>query len=224
MGRAVIFDMDGLMLDTKLTWKAGEREMLADMGKEYSLEIAKKYQGMRVSGVVAVMIREYALPISQGEAEATLTRKLIDKYDDPNLSLFDGCTELLENLYASKEFAIAIASSSPKLVIEKMAERFKIKKYFDLFVSGEEVADSKPAPDIYLKTAEMLKVNPAACIVLEDAPHGALAGQRAGMKVIAVYNKAFYKPEDFNGVAVMVAGSLRDINSEVVNRLLASHQ
>lgn len=221
MNKAVLFDMDGLMLDTSLTWKEGERELLADYGKEYDLEIAKKYQGMRISGVVEVMIREYKLPISQKEGEMILTQKLVEKYDNPQLSLFDGCKELIENLYASKEFALAIASSSPKVVIEKMANRFGIRSYFDLFVSGEEVENGKPAPDVYLETAEMLNVEPFNCVVLEDAPKGAIAGRDAGMKVIAVYNRNFYNPKDFAGITTTIVGSLKELNSEKINQILA---
>ncbi|OGG69042.1 hypothetical protein A3C20_03540 [Candidatus Kaiserbacteria bacterium RIFCSPHIGHO2_02_FULL_55_25] len=220
MNKAVLFDMDGLMLDTKLTWKEGEREMLANLGKEYNLDIAKKYQGMRVSGVVEVMIREYGLPLSQTEGEKILTQKLVEKYDNPALELFEGCGELVKELAASKEFALAIVSSSPKVVIEKMASRFDIKKYFDLFVSGEEVTNGKPAPDVYLLAAELLRVEPANCVVLEDAPHGALSGHRAGMKVIGVYNKHFYKPEDFDGIVEMISESLTGLSPAVMNEVL----
>jgi HAD superfamily hydrolase (TIGR01509 family) len=220
MNKAVIFDMDGLMLDTKLTWKEGEREMLSDLGKEYDLEIAKKYQGMRVSGVVEVMIRDYNLSISQEQGVKILTEKLVKKYDNPSLALFDGCKDLVESLNRTGEFAIAIASSSPKIVIEKMAKRFGIKIFFDLFVSGEEVENGKPAPDIYLMTAKLLKVLPKDCIVLEDAPHGATAGKKAGMKVIAVYNKVFYEPRDFMEVADLIVDSSEKVNPAVVNKLL----
>jgi len=222
MTKAVLFDMDGLMLNTKLTWKEAEKQMLSDLHKEYDLEIAKKYQGMRVSGVVEVMIREYNLPISQEEGEKILTKKMVDNYDNPKLSLFDGCKELVQNLFESREFAMAIASSSPQVVIEKMARRFGIGEFFDLFISGEEVVNGKPAPDIYLKAAEILKVEPKNCAVLEDAPNGGISGKNAGMKVIAIYNKTFYKPEDFNGIANLIVDSLRDLNTNAINNVLSS--
>ncbi|KKR86786.1 MAG: HAD family hydrolase [Candidatus Curtissbacteria bacterium GW2011_GWA1_41_11] len=212
MDEAVIFDMDGLMLDTKLTWRQAEIELLKDLGKEYDIKIAKRYQGMRVSGVVEVMIREYHLPINQEDGEKLLTDKLVQSYDNPALELLPGCERLVKDLSNSNQFKLAIASSSPKVVIETMTRHFNLSQLFDLLVSGEEVKNGKPAPDVYLKTSDELGIESRNCVVLEDAPNGATAGKKANMKVIAVVNKVFFKPEEFEGIANLIVESLEDLD------------
>ena len=219
MDKAVIFDMDGLMLDTKLTWRQAEIDLLKDLEKKYDIEIAKKYQGMRVSGVVEVMIREYHLPISQKDGEKLLTGKLVQSYDNPSLELLPGCEKLVKNLSKSKQFKLAIASSSPKLVIETMTNHFNLLQYFDLLVSAEEVKSGKPAPDVYLKTANELGIEPGNCVVLEDAPNGAMAGKRANMKVIAVVNKIFFKADNFKDVADLIVSSLEELDTERLSNI-----
>ena len=219
MDKAVIFDMDGLMLDTKLTWRQAEIDLLKDLEKKYDIEIAKKYQGMRVSGVVEVMIREYHLPISQKDGEKLLTDKLVQSYDNPSLKLLPGCEKLVKNLSKSKQFKLAIASSSPKLVIETMTNHFNLLQYFDLLVSAEEVKSGKPAPDVYLKTANELGIEPGNCVVLEDAPNGAMAGKRANMKVIAVVNKIFFKADNFKDVADLIVSSLEELDTERLSNI-----
>ena len=219
MDKAVIFDMDDLMLDTKLTWRQAEIDLLKDLEKKYDIEIAKKYQGMRVSGVVEVMIREYHLPISQKDGEKLLTGKLVQSYDNPSLELLPGCEKLVKNLSKSKQFKLAIASSSPKLVIETMTNHFNLLQYFDLLFSAEEVKSGKPAPDVYLKTANELGIEPGNCVVLEDAPNGAMAGKRANMKVIAVVNKIFFKADNFKDVADLIVSSLEELDTERLSNI-----
>jgi len=210
--------MDGLMLDTQLTWIEAEKRLLSDFGQAYSHAIARQYQGMRVAGVVEVMIREYNIGVTQSEGERLLTEYLVANFEHPDLSLFEGCRELMHDLHRAN-LPLAIASSSPSAAIHAMARRFELTSYFDLILSGEEVPEGKPAPDVYLKAAQILKVDPHDCVVLEDAPHGALAGKRAGMKVVAVTNARFYTAADFSGLADLVVASLNDLEPAMLANL-----
>jgi HAD superfamily hydrolase (TIGR01509 family) len=220
MNKAVIFDMDGLILDTRLTWKQAEIDLLQDFGKTYDVAIAKKYQGMKVNSVVAKMIEDYHLPLSQKDGERILNEKIVANYANSDLELLPGCKNLVDELHRRNKFQLAIASSSPKAAIEAMVKRFGFTNYFAVRVSGEEVVTGKPEPDIFLHCAELLHIPPKNCLVLEDAPYGILAAKRAGMKTIAVYNKLYYSPEDFKGKADIVVCSLEKLSFKILDTAL----
>ena len=220
MKKAVLFDMDGLMFETKLTWQIAEKDFLAHFGKTYDKDIAKRYQGMRVSGVVAVMIAEYQLTLTIEQGVHMLTQSIVDNYQRPDLELLPGCKELVKQLYSSGEYHLAVASSSPKAAIEAMIHKFNFTEYFDELTSGDEVQEGKPSPDIFLECANRLCISPGNCLVLEDAPNGIEAAKRAGMKAVAVYNRSFYTPEDFKGYnADLIVASLNDLSLPIIEKV-----
>ena len=223
MKKAVLFDMDGLMLETKLTWEIAEKAFLAHFGKTYSRDIAKRYQGMRVSGVVSVMIAGYQLPLTVEHGVQMLTQSIVDNYQRPDLKLLPGCKELVDQLRSSGEYRLAVASSSPKAAIEAMIRKLNFTGYFDELTSGDEVQEGKPAPDIFLECANRLCVSPGNCLVLEDAPNGIEAAKRAGMKAIAVYNRRFFSPEDFKDYnADLIVASLNDLSLPIIDKVFRS--
>jgi len=223
MKKAVIFDMDGLMLDSKPTWVKAEKKLLKEFGKEYDLKITKKYHGLRVAGMIKVMRREYNLPLEQKEGEKKLTNFANKNINSPSSALLPGCKKLVKSLSASQKYLLAIASSSPVMLIKTMVEKFAFKDDFDLLVSGEEVKNGKPAPDVFLKCAHLFKIPSDSCLVLEDSPNGVKAAKAAGMKVIAVYNKQFNKPEDFKGMPDKIVDSLKKLDLKIIAKVLASN-
>jgi HAD superfamily hydrolase (TIGR01509 family) len=104
-----------------------------------------------------------------------------------DLKAISGIVELLEEI-KTMHIPIAIASSSPKLFIEAIVQKIGIEQYFAIMLSGEEVEHSKPEPDIFLKVAGLLKVNPSECLVVEDSKSGTIAAKKAGMKCIGYQN------------------------------------
>lgn len=218
MNKAIIFDMDGLMVDSTPTWTEAETSLVKKYGKEYSHEIRKKYLGMRVSGMIRILIDEYELPISPEEGEKFLKTEMRINFAKPSVQLLPGCDKLVKELSNSGKYVLAVASSSPKDIIETMIKRFDFENDFDVIVSGEEVVNGKPAPDIFLRTAELLKVDQKNCLVIEDAPHGIDAAKAGGMKAIAVNNAMHYKPEDFKKADLFVH-SLEEIHEETIERI-----
>jgi len=221
MSKAIIFDMDGLMVNSTSTWGDAEKRLVEDYGKKYILEWTKKYNGMRVQGMIQVMIKEYELPTTQEEGERKLKEYAKINFNKPNIELLPGCERLVKELSTSKKYLMAIASSSPIEIIKTVVKRFGFENYFNVLLSGEEVVNGKPAPDVYLKTAELLKVSPSDCIVLEDAPNGIKAGKGAGMKVIAVSNKPHYSPSDFSEADKYVR-SLEEVNVGLIESIFNS--
>ena len=219
MIKAVIFDMDGLMIDATSTYVDAETRLLKQFNKEYSHEIRKKYMGKRISGMLETMIQEYDLPITQEEAEKTLRKYVRENFYRSSVTLLPGCGRLVNSLTESKNYVMAVASSSPKEIIEIVIERFGFKDVFEVLVSSEEVKNGKPAPDVFLYCAELLHISPASCLVLEDGPLGIVAAKRAGMKTIAVYNKKINKPEDFSNMPDRIFSSLEEVTLDVVTSL-----
>lgn len=211
MKKAIIFDMDGLMVDSKATWIDAEKKLVGRYGKKYDFELTKKYHGLRVNGMIRVMIKEYRLPITQEEGELKLKSYVKENFNKPSVRLLPGCNRLIKELSASKKYVMAVASSSPIELIKTVVERFGFTDDFQALVSGEEVKNGKPAPDVFLRAAEMLRVKPGLCLVLEDAPSGIKAAKAAGMKAIAVSNNPVYSLWDFLNASKFVK-SLEELN------------
>ena len=218
MKKAVIFDMDGLMLDSKKAWNDAETRFVESCGKEFQPEVGKKYHGLRVQGMVEVMIREYQLPLTQKEGEKRLRQYAKENFAKPSLKLLPGCKRLVEDLSASGRYAMAVASSASVELVQAVVERFAFTNYFQALVSGEEVQNGKPAPDVFLRAAELLKVEPMSCLVLEDVPNGIKAAKAAGMLAIAVSSHPYYPMESFEDADKFVK-SLDELNVATIAEL-----
>lgn len=179
---ALIFDMDGLLIDSEPLWWRVEQQLAADHDQRWSDEMALSCVGTGLKNTIETMRRELGLDIGIDEGVAWLVDTFIRRRAE--LELKPGARELLA---AATDKRIALASSSPTRLIDAVMERFDdIAPHFELLVSGEQVAHPKPAPDVFLFTADALGVAPAACVVLEDSLAGVRAGAAAGMQVIAV--------------------------------------
>ncbi len=181
--RALLLDMDGLMVDSEPLWFEVERAFVeARGGAEFTPAMAALCTGKGLVATLRVM--------------RDLCRVAIDETKDPDavidafvarvgeLELKVGCEELLAAAHG--RVPMALASSSSRRLMDAVVARFGIGSRLDAIVSGDVVAHPKPAPDIFLKAAVALRVSPADCVVLEDSFAGVTAGRAAGMSVIAV--------------------------------------
>ena len=212
MLRAVIFDMDGLMIDTESLHHESFKTVL----EQYGITPVPNAKGViHISGISAEANWEHFKKQYNFSAD---TQELTDRKNDAHLKLLrnrvkamPGLIDLLKNLKAN-DYKMAIASSSIREHIDLIINRLGIADFFDSITSGEEVVNGKPAPDIFLKAAAKLGVNPTECIVLEDAMNGMQAGKTAGMYVIVVPNE-FTQDEDFS-IADLRVSSLEELNGE----------
>jgi len=213
MIRAVIFDLDGLIADTELLhcrayqMAFAERGVSLDAG-EYSEHWVRNGKGI-VDWVSSrnLNLDPHALRLRKSAHYLTLLGS--------SLRPMDGALELLEALRG--KLRIALASSSYRDAIDGVLVGLNIAGHFDAIVSGLDVANVKPAPDIFLKTARDLGVDPSECLVLEDAEKGVVAAHLAGMRCIAVPNE-FTRHHDFSK-ATRVCASLREISCEFLRSL-----
>ena len=184
--KAVLFDLDGTLVDSMWMWEAIDIEFLGAYGYECPDDIQRAIEGMSFSETAIYFKERFCLPDSLDviKAEWVWTRMSIDKYRH-EVPLKPG---VLEFLKYCKENGIrtGIGTSNGSEIVDAVLTSLKVKEYFDAVVTACEVAHGKPEPDIYLEVAKRLGVQPENCLVFEDIPAGIMAGKAAGMPVIAV--------------------------------------
>jgi len=216
MIKAVIFDMDGLIVDTEPLYSRAAIEIAKKRNKEFTLEIKQEMMGRL--GIESMRIFKERLSLDESPEELLFERGIL--YDrllkEEGAKPMPGLFEIL-GLLDSLKIPYSIASSSKRIWIDFILESLKIKDRFVSILSCEDIKRGKPDPEIYIKSIEILKKPKEECLVLEDAISGVIAGKRAGCKCIAVRNE-FNRNLEFEG-ADLVVESLLDITKELLERL-----
>jgi len=181
----VIFDMDGLLFDTERISFNIWKKVLKDFGYNMTNEIYTSLMGRNHEGVNEILMKEYGqdLPIVKIRLAKEIDMK--NYINDNGAPVKLGAYELL-NFLADKEYKVALATSSCREVAVKLLKMAGIRDNFNVIICGDEVVNSKPNPEIFLKAAEKLEADPKNCIVLEDSPAGIEAAYSGGMMGINV--------------------------------------
>lgn len=182
--KAVIFDLDGTLVDSMWMWKSIDLEFLGSRGLSCPDDLQKEIEGMSFSETAFYFRERFHLEESLEKIKAIWTEMSIEKYRH-EVPLKPGAGEFLKYI-ASQGIRAGIATSNGRQMVEAVIDSLKIGQYFQVVATSCEVTAGKPAPDIYLKVAKELSVNPSSCLVFEDVPAGILAGKRAGMTVCAI--------------------------------------
>ena len=185
--KAVIFDLDGTLVDSMWMWRTIDIEYLTNQGIEVpeNLEaFQEELEGMGFTETAILFKERFKIPDSLEEIKNTWICMSGEKYRN-EVPLKPGVKEFLDYL-KERNMKIGISSSNSRELIQMVLEAHGILEYFDCITTCCEVKRGKPEPDVYLKTAQGLEVEPEACLVFEDVPMGILAGKRAGMKVCAI--------------------------------------
>lgn len=182
--KAVLFDLDGTLVDSMWMWKAIDIEYLARFGYDCPDDLQKAIEGMSFSETAIYFKDRFSIPDALDRIKADWIQMSINKYRY-EVPLKPGAKEFLQELKV-RGIRMGIATSNGRDMVDAVLQSLGIAEYFDVVTTACEVAAGKPAPDIYLKVAEALRVDPAECVVFEDVPAGILAGKRAGMEVCAV--------------------------------------
>ncbi|MBP7175178.1 MAG: HAD family hydrolase [Thermoclostridium sp.] len=187
MIKAIIFDMDGVIIDSEPIHFESDQLTMKFFGIEVSHGELNKYVGVANPVMWAELKEKFNLSASVDELLEKQDHFKGFLFNNRKLEPIDG----IRNLLAEAQKAgmkIGLASSSGRTFIEMILNRLGIIHYFEVIVSGEEVKNSKPAPDIFLKAAEFLKISPNNCLVIEDSQHGVRAAILAGMTCIGFNN------------------------------------
>lgn len=182
--KAVIFDLDGTLVDSMWVWKEIDIEFLALFGIEVPDNLQKEIEGKSFTETAEYFKDVFQIPMSIEEMKNVWNQMAYEKYSSV-VPLKDGVYEFLRYLKENK-IPAGIATSNSRELLLAVLEGLGVEGYFQVLCTGCEVGRGKPFPDVYLKVASELQVDPKDCLVFEDLPAGLLAGKAAGMKTCAV--------------------------------------
>jgi sugar-phosphatase len=181
----VIFDMDGLLIDSEPLWREAANELFLIYGKQLSTDQYAKTTGLRTKEFVAYWFRHFHLPAERAaEAEKMIVEVVIRLVKQKGKAM-PGVAHIF-NFFLERKYKIGLATSSPPALIEVVVDMLGIGKYLQAITSAENLAYGKPHPEVYLDCAAALGVNPVQCICFEDSFNGMIAAKAAKMKCVII--------------------------------------
>jgi HAD superfamily hydrolase (TIGR01509 family) len=213
---AVVFDLDGVLVDSEHVWDAARRELAAERGLPWPEPATRDMMGMSSVEWSRYMHGRVGLPEPPEEISAEVVRRLEEIYRR-ELPLIDGAAEAVERL--AERWPLGLASSSNRELIDLVLELSGLTRLFQVTVSSEEVPRGKPAPDVYLEAARRLGVAPARCAAVEDSENGIRSAKAAGMYVLAIPNRVYPPAEDALDLADAVLTSVKELTPEIIERV-----
>lgn len=216
MIEAVIFDMDGLLVDSEPVWDKARRGMAEEVGKDWNEADHQAVMGVSTQAWADYMINRLELSLSPQEVQDQIIVRMLALYQT-GIPYFPGAVEAVK--LAAQHYPTALASGSHRALIDAVAADAALRGQFRIILSADEVGAGKPAPDVYLETAKRLEVKPEHCVCLEDSGNGILAGHRAGMRVIAVPDPRFPPAPDKLALADLILPSLSGFSLELIHHL-----
>ncbi|HFZ6866516.1 TPA: HAD family hydrolase [Streptococcus agalactiae] len=208
MEKVIIFDMDGVIVDSEYTFLDNKTEMLREEGIDTDVSYQYQYMGTTFEFMWQAMKEEFGLPKTVKEYIAEMNRRRQAIVTRDGVRLIKGAQQLIHWLH-QHGYRLAVASSSPMVDIKRNLKELGVTECFEYMVTGEDVSSSKPAPDVFLRAAELLDVDPKVCIVIEDTRNGSLAAKAAGMYCFGFANPD-YPPQDLS-MADKVISDYQDI-------------
>ena len=210
---AVVFDMDGVLVDTEHLWDEVREELTTEWGGRYTPEAQEAMMGMSSPEWSRYLHETVGLRAQPETINAEVVRRMLARYE-VELPVVPGAVEAVRRLHG-EGLRLAVASSSNRVLIDAVLRRLDVTDLFDVTVSSEEVERGKPAPDVYLETACRLKVEPARCAAVEDSASGIRAARAAGMHVIAYPNRHYPPSAEVLAHADVVLESLSGLEAAV---------
>ena len=209
----VIFDLDGVLVQTEEVWDAVREQLVRERGGRWHEHAQRDMMGMSSPEWSSYMRETLGLRETPAEISASVVERMSERYRG-DLPLIPGAVEAVERL--AERWALAVASSSNRELIDLVLELSGLAARFAATVSSEEVARGKPSPDVYLEAARRLGVAPSRAAAVEDSRSGIRAAVAAGMRVVAVPNPAFPPDPETLASAHVVLDSIDQLSPEVV--------
>ena len=213
---AVVFDMDGVLVDTEHLWDDVREELTTEWGGRYTPEAQEAMMGMSSLEWSRYLHETVGLREQPETINAEVVRRMLARYE-VELPVVPGAIEAVRRL-DGEGFRLAVASSSNRELIDAVLRRLGLAALFEATVSSEEVRRGKPAPDVYLEAARRLDVEPVRCAAIEDSASGIRAARAAGMRVVAYPNRHYPPSQEALALAGCVLRSLAELDSAALAR------
>ncbi len=216
---AVIFDLDGVLIDSEQVWDTAREHLVRERGGRWHDRAQRDMMGMSSNEWSRYMHDELGLPEAPEAINNEVVRRMTALYRE-QLPLLPGAREAVERL--ADRVPLGIATSSNRPILELVLELAGLEEHFQVTVSSEEVGRGKPAPDVYLEAARRLGVAAERCAAIEDSHNGIRSAHAAGMRVVAIPNREFPPDAQALGLADVVLDSLEELSPKVVDGSAAS--
>jgi HAD superfamily hydrolase (TIGR01509 family) len=213
---AVIFDLDGVLIDSESVWNAARAELVTQHGGRWRPDAQRAMMGMSSLEWSAYMHDTLGVAMPAEEISAAVVGRLRRLYRE-HLPLIPSARETVVRL--ARVRPLALASSANRAIIDLVLELAAMNTWFAVTVSSEEVPRGKPAPDVYLEAARRIDVPPERCAAVEDSSNGLRSAAAAGMTVIAVPNREFPPAGEALALAAKVLDSIEQLSPELIERL-----
>jgi HAD superfamily hydrolase (TIGR01509 family) len=214
MIQAVVFDMDGVLIESEEVWDAVREQYVRERGGRYNAAIQRSMMGMNSREWSRHLHEAAGVPDEPDEINREVVRRMLAAYRE-HLPLIPGAVDAVRRLAA--RFPLGLASSSNRELIDTVLDVAGLADCFAATVSSEEVAHGKPAPDVYLEAARRLDVRPERCAAVEDSHGGIRSAKAAGMRVIAIPNPSYPPDDEALELADVVIRSLDELTADVVS-------
>jgi HAD superfamily hydrolase (TIGR01509 family) len=217
----VCFDLDGTLITSEELLHETRRRITVEYGGHWTDDAVAAMMGMNSREWSEFMRDELGVPLLPERIVAEVERRIAAVYRQ-NLPLIDGAVDTVRR--CAEIWPLALVSGSTPTLIELVLQRSGLKPCFKVVVSADEVERGKPAPDVYLRAASSLEVEPSNAIAVEDSRSGILSAVAAGMHVVAVPNPTYPPPPEALARAATVLSSIRDLTPDVVRHAAARRQ
>jgi HAD superfamily hydrolase (TIGR01509 family) len=213
---AVVFDLDGVLVDSEVWWDDERRGWAAEHDREWTAEDRASVMGANGREWSETMRRRLRLDIDPAAIEAAVVGRVVERYRREGAPRIDGAVEAVERV--ARRVPVGVASSAHRDVIAAALEGLGLADTFAAVVSSDEVAAGKPAPDVYLETARRLGADATRVLVVEDSVNGIRAAKAAGMRVVLVPNASVPPAPGATELADVVLDSLADLDLDTIAR------
>jgi HAD superfamily hydrolase (TIGR01509 family) len=210
---AVVFDLDGVIVDSEHVWDAAREVLARERGGHWHENAQTDMMGMSSTEWSRYMHDVIGLKDPPEEISAAVVSRLEATYRE-ELPLIDGAPEAIARL--AERWPLAVASSSNRPIINLVLELSGLDRFFRVTVSSEEVQHGKPSPDVYLEAALRLGVDPEHAVAVEDSHNGILAAKAGGMRVVAIPNRRYQPGEGALAEADVVLEDISELTPEAV--------
>jgi HAD superfamily hydrolase (TIGR01509 family) len=210
---AVVFDLDGVLVDSETVWNDVREQYVREAGGRYDAEAQRAMMGMSSTEWSAYIHDELGVSASPERINSDVIELMARRYRE-HLPLVPGAREAVERMAAS--FPLGLASSSNRELIDLVLELAWLATLFRATVSSEEVPRGKPSADVYLEVAQRLAVSPERCVAIEDSHAGIASAGAAGMRVVAIPNPHYPPDDETLAEANVVLASIRELTPDII--------